>query len=106
MLKGVAKWHPFAIQFLCAFILLACSDQLPDPPAVRPDRNEAKTLRLSNHLEGALDQDQQWSGLVSAPLFTMRWFDTGKILEIGHPIRCATLVVRQGSDSSPPVRAS
>ena len=98
MLKVIVKW-PFAIWLICAFILAASLDKVPDPPAVKPHGSAAKELRGSTHHEGSFEQDRNWS--LSVPASVMRWFDFGGVFEPEHPIRCARLV-RQASDSSPP----
>jgi hypothetical protein len=102
MLKAIVKW-PFAIWLICAFILTASLDQLPDPPAVKPHGSVAKELHINGHHQGFFDQDRNWS--VSAPAFVVRCFDFGRVVETDYPIQRARLV-RQAADSSPPILAS
>jgi hypothetical protein len=81
MLKASGKW-PFAVWLICAIVLAASLDKLPDPPAVKPHGSLVKQLRVSGHHEGSFDQDRKWSP--SAPAFVVCWFDFGRVFETEH----------------------
>ena len=101
MLKAIFKW-PFAIWLICAFILVASFDRLPDPPAVKPHGRMAKVLNVSGHHERCFDKDRDWSLSVRPPESR---FDFETVLEAEHLIHLSRLML-QASDSSPPAFAS
>jgi hypothetical protein len=101
MLKAVFSWRVFATWLLCAFILSAALDKVPDPPALRPGRKEAKAIRLDHH--AGVSPHQAGKSFYSVPdvLLPVRWFDFGEVIGTGHPTPAVTLV-RHAADSSPP----
>src|SRR5260221_721908 len=59
MARAAAKCQLVVAQLLCAFILSASFDRLPDPPAVKPHAREAKVVRLGAQLDGCCDRDRK-----------------------------------------------
>jgi hypothetical protein len=102
MLNRIAKCRTFAVRLLCASIVLASLDNLPDPPALQPHPTGASVLRGGNHVEGFCDQNQGCAPSHSAPSFPVYWFDFAKTFTARCLIDCAPLV-REASDSSPPL---
>jgi len=102
MSLGDGKLRTFVTRLLCAFILVASLDRAPDPPAVDPQGNRAKTLCLSKHLEGPFVLPRKWSRALSAPVFVVRWFDFARVFETDHAA-CSTCLMHQAADSSPPL---
>jgi len=103
--QAIAKFRPLAIGLLCAFILSASLDKLPDPPALQPDRSDAKPFCLGDHVRGSVDKDCECPRCASIPFSAVHWFDFAQVFETDPPVYPAILV-RQGSDSSPPILAS
>ena len=101
MLNRIAKCRTFAVRLLCALVVLASLDKLPDPPAVTPYPTGASVLCGGNHVEGFCDQNQACAPSLSAPLFPVYWFDFAKTYAARCLINWAPLV-RQASDLSPP----
>ena len=100
-MQAIAKFRPLAIGLLCAFILSASLDKLPDPPALQPGRGDAKAFCLDGHVEGSVDKDCECPRYASIPLPLVHWFDFAQVFETHPPVHHAMLV-RQASDSSPP----
>lgn len=101
MSKALGRWQLVSTWLLCAFLMAAYLDRLPDPPAVGPHGNEAKAACLNDHREGSLDQDRRWTGSVLPSLVVVRWLDSGTVSAAAYYGPCATQM-RQASDSSPP----
>jgi len=99
--KAVVKWRLLATALLCVVVLAASVDRLPDPPALRPFRSEAKTSCLDPHFDGYCKDDGKSTGVAFTPVYIVRWFDFGYVFEADHAIRHASLF-GQASDSSPP----
>ena len=60
MSKATRRWQLAATWLLCAFLIAAYLDKLPDPPAVTPHGNAAKAAYLIDHREGSLNQGYTW----------------------------------------------
>ena len=101
MLNRIAKFRTLAVRLLCALVVLASLDNLPDPPAVNPHPAGASVISGGNHSAAVFDQSQLGGPSHSAPLFPVYWFDFAKTFGAHAPVTCAPLV-RQASDSSPP----
>jgi hypothetical protein len=101
MLNRIAKSRTFAVGLLCTLVVLASLDNLPDPPAVKPNPIGKSVLCGGNHVEAVFDQNQVSVSSHSAPLFPVYWFDFAKTFRARCIINCTPLV-RQASDSSPP----
>jgi len=100
MSKAIARWQLGAIWLLCAFLMAAYLDKLPDPPAVGPHGNEAKAASLNDHREGSFNQGHGSRALLPS-LVVVRWIDYGIVFAATYHVPCAKQV-RQASDSSPP----
>ena len=103
--KAVVKWHLLATALLCVVVLAASVDTLPDPPALKPFRSEAKTSCLDPHFDGHCKEDGKCTGVAFTAVYVVQWFDFGYVFEADHPLRHASLL-RHASDSSPPNFAS
>ena len=103
MSKVIARWQLVASWLLCAFIMTAYLDKLPDPPAVSPHGNEVKAPCLNDHREGSFEQGRRWARSLLPSLVVVRWIDSGIVFAAAHHVPCARQM-RQASDSSPPVR--
>jgi hypothetical protein len=104
MSKAIGRWQLMATWLLCAFLMAAYLDKLPDPPAVGPHGNEAKAAYLIDHREGSLNPGYRWARSLVPSLVVVRWLDSGIVFAAAHFVPCATQM-RQASDSSPPGRA-
>src|SRR5258708_5837571 len=105
MLEAILRWRALTTWLLCAFILSAGLDKVPDPPALRPGRKEVRTLRLDHHPQRSPHQ-------VSRPLYSvpdaflpLRCLDLERVIDTGDRTPSAALV-RQASGSSPPFPAA
>lgn len=87
--------------FLCLVIVGASLDRLPDPPAVKPQRNLKNLVpQLHSHLPlAAKNHASDYSA--SARHFQARLFSFGQIFEGRGPSYDPT-VVHQATDTSPP----
>ena len=86
-------------------MVAACLDRLPDPPAVNPNRIDAKALCLDTQLESAADHHPErvlnfstYYSAVQYPVFENVFESTN----FAHRLP----LMRQAADSSPPVRVS
>ena len=101
MSKATGRSQLVTTWLLCAFLMAAYLDKLPDPPAVGPHGNEAKAACLNDHREGSLDQGRRWARSLVPSLVVVRWIDSGIVFAAAYHVPCATQM-RQASDSSPP----
>ena len=101
MRKAIQGWQLAATWLLCALLMAASLDKIPDPPAVGPHGNEAKTAGLNDHREGSLNQSFKCAWPPVSFSVVVRWLDLGKafaaVHQVAHPSQ-----MRQASDSSPP----
>ena len=105
MVQAIAKCRSLAIGLLCAFILAASLDKLPDPPALQPGRGDAKAFCLDGHVEGSAVTGCECPRCASILLSEVHWFDFAEVFETDLKVHHAILV-RDASDSSPPGLAS
>src|SRR5258708_4929597 len=75
MSKATGRWQLAPIWLLCAFLLVAYLDKLPDPPAVGPHGNEAKAVGLNDQREGPLSQSYGWARPLAPSVVVVRWID-------------------------------
>src|SRR5678809_211231 len=101
MLNRTAKCRTCAVRLLCALVVLASLDNLPDPPAVSPHPTGASVLSGGSHVAACFDQNQPCGASHSVPVFSVDWFDLAETLGARRLINDSPLV-RQASDSSPP----
>jgi len=99
--KAVVTWRLMATVLLCVVVLAASVDTLPDPPALKPFRSEAKASCLDPHFDGYCKEDGKCTGVAFTAAYVVQWFDFGYVFESANPTR-GTSWVRQASDSSPP----
>jgi hypothetical protein len=86
---------------LCLIIVGGLLDSLPDPPAVKPQRNPNNFMsRLDYHVPVAM-KHHAFDGPSYVPHFQVCLFSIDKILETRNPSRMLTFV-RQATDISPP----
>jgi hypothetical protein len=102
MLNRIAKFRTFTVRLLCALVVLASLDNLPDPPAVNPHPTGASVLSGGNHVASFFDQNKPGGPVHAPPLAPVYWFDFAKTFGAYALTNCAPLV-RQASDSSPPL---
>jgi hypothetical protein len=101
MLNRIAKCRAFVVPLLCALVVLASLDRLPDPPAVSPHPTGASVISSVSYSAAFFDQHQPCGASHSAPLFPVDWFDFARKFGARCLSNCAPLV-RQASGSSPP----
>ena len=102
MRRAIGKWQLAATWLLCALLVAASLDKIPDPPAVGPHGNEAKPAGLNDHRDGPLSQTLKCTRPELAYPVAVRWLDLGKVFKIARHVPRASQM-RQASDSSPPV---
>ena len=86
---------------LCLMIAGGSLDGLPDPPAVKPQRNQNNLVsRLDYHAPAAAKQ-HALDCLACAAHFQASVFSFDQIFESGSPSSKLTFV-RQATDTSPP----
>jgi hypothetical protein len=86
---------------LCLMIAGGSLDSLPDPPAVKPQRNQNNLVsRLDYHVPVAAKQ-HALDCLACATHFQASLFSFDQIFESGGP-SCKLTFVRQATDTSPP----
>jgi hypothetical protein len=86
---------------LCLIIVGGFLDSLPDPPALKPQRNPNNFMsRFEHHVPAAMKY-HALDGPTYAPNFQACLFSIDKILETRSPSR-KPIFVRQATDTSPP----
>jgi hypothetical protein len=86
---------------LCLIIVGGSLDSLPDPPAVRPQRNPNNFMsRFEHHIPVAMKY-HAFDGPTYVPHFQACLFSIEKILETRSPSR-KPIFVRRATDTSPP----
>jgi len=86
---------------LCLMIVGGSLDTLPDPPAVKPQRNQHSLVsRLDYHVP-VVAMNHASDCLACAPHFQASLFSFGQIFDSRGP-SCKLIFVRQATDTSPP----
>ena len=98
--KANSKPLPLYRWLLCALILIASVDRVPDPPVVKPHQDKAATLCFSSH-QLATDQNRTLDRVLFDPSRQVRFVDWSFLSESKPPLPCTTYR-SQASDSSPP----
>ncbi len=102
MLKAIFK--PLLAYLLCALIVIASVDRVPDPPSVKPHHDKAAKLCFGGQHQSAPDNDLVFEQTVlctSPPASLIAWIVPGE----SRPEPPFALCLRQAGDSSPPASA-
>jgi hypothetical protein len=95
------KYVQNAVWLLCALIVAACLDRLPDPPAINPSRIDARVLCLGNQLVSSTydqpDRVVDFAGSYSAVQYPVLEYVLQPSLLVYR-----SSVIRQAADPSPP----
>jgi hypothetical protein len=86
---------------LCLIIVGGFLDNLPDPPAVKPQRSPNNFMSRFEHQVPVVMKYHALDGPTYVPHFQAFLFSIKKILETRSPSRQA-IFVRQATDTSPP----
>ena len=86
---------------LCLIIVGGFLDSLPDPPAVKPQRNPDNFMSPLDHHAPVATKYHAFDGPSHVPHFQACLFSFDKILETRSPSRKLTFM-RQATDTSPP----
>ena len=86
---------------LCLVILGGSLDTLPDPPAVRPQRNQGSLASQRDYHVGVVAEHHALDGLTRASHFQAGSFSFGQIFERRGP-SYEPAFVGQAADTSPP----
>lgn len=86
---------------LCLLIVSGSLDTLPDPPAVKPQRNQNNLVSQLDYHVPVAAKNHASDRLTCAPHFQARFFSFGQISESRGPSHKLTFV-RQATDTSPP----
>lgn len=95
------KWMPAVILLLCAVVMFASMDRVPDPPATKPQHVAVQTSSCTQHLEGGYVPSSFCAvnlgiSLASVPLLAVRGGLTTKMPAFSVPL------IRHAADASPP----
>src|ERR1700704_2135656 len=102
VLKAIFK--PLLAYLLCALIMIASVDRVPDPPSVKPHHDKAAKLCFGGQHQSAPDKDIVFEQtlLYTAPQASLvAWIVPGE----GGPRPPFPVCLHQACDSSPPVSA-
>ena len=100
MRKPGMRLSSCSVWLLCALLLCASLDTLPDPPAVRPCQIDIKTIPVTD-LEISPISPLSCS-CFAGPRIVVRWIALRQVLDIKRPVDLIALV-QQAADPSPPV---
>src|SRR5450759_905703 len=95
------KWACGTVWLLCALIVAAFLDRVPDPPAVNPDRVKSKALCVGSQFESSAYQQPDWRFNFRAAHFAASCPVCENVLEPSLS-GCHLHLMRQATDSSPP----
>jgi hypothetical protein len=101
MMKVLLTWKLVVASLLCAFILTASLDRMPDPPAVKPHGSDAQLSNLNKYCDAYVPQDWRFHTYFSPAVSAVPWFDPSMDLRTKSRVRLNSLL-RQASDTSPP----
>jgi hypothetical protein len=95
------KWMPVVILLLCAIVVFASIDRVPDPPATKPPHVAMHVSSLDLHLEAGSVHSSfcamnlgVW--IASAPLLAVEQYWTTIVPAYSGPL------IRHAADASPP----
>jgi hypothetical protein len=91
----------FGAWMLCALLVTASVDNIPDPPAVKSPAVEVGARGFSSQLATSTPEDLKCHSFRSGPQFAARWVTLRRVLEPRIPADRIALV-RQAADPSPP----
>lgn len=96
----IAARRPCLYCLLCAFLLVASLDTIPDPPAIGPHGVDAKAFALDSHAASIVDRQAEPHGArpILIPLV-----DPGRLIR-PHFTLLPEVLLSRASDSSPPRR--
>jgi hypothetical protein len=100
VLKAISRFQRLLGWLLCAFVLSAALDNVPDPPVIKPHHNRAASVCLTGPHHVANHERDLDRGLASAPT-PLRRFDQSRRSE-SKPLLPLAPLLSQASDSSPP----
>jgi hypothetical protein len=99
MRKASQSFQRFLGWLLCALVLSAALDNIPDPPVIKPHRDKAASACLINPQQAA---DCSFNRAAFRPAAPVLRFEGGCDFKTKRPLPAEPLLI-QASDSSPPV---